>query len=134
MIDVGLIAARFAHYAALIMAFGAFAYVGPANGGGFRLRRWLGALTLGANLLVPAAAGAVLTATVASLGGGYASLADASLWFTVLTETDFGWIWSVRLLFALALALVSWAWLRTRSPVWRKLGLVIGAALLASIA
>jgi putative copper export protein len=104
--EVGLIAARFVHYAALVLAFGAFAYAGygakSVSVGGR-----LGRLGLASSLLLLVATVAVLAATVAGLGGGFASIWDAMLWSAVVQDTGFGRVWSVRLVMALLLVALS---------------------------
>jgi putative copper resistance protein D len=130
--DAGLIAARFLHYAALALAFGAFAYVGfgersPA------VNRRLNQLRLGSSLILLLGMLAVLTATVAGLGGGWASLSDPTLWAAVVRDTDFGRIWSARVVMAMlliAVALVMWR----RPRGLRRLGLLLAGALVASVA
>ena len=133
MTEAGLIAARFVHYAALALAFGAFAYSGFADRAsaavGTRLRR----LAIGSSLAVLTASVAVLAATTAGLAGGFGALGDTAIWFTVLLDTDFGQVWSARLLLALglvAVALFGWGghgWLHL-------LGVLAAGALLVSVA
>lgn len=83
MTEAGLIAARFAHYVALVLAFGAFAYAGFGERSPGVSRR-LNRLMLGSSLALLLAAFVVLAATVAGLGGGFASLSDPTLWSTLL--------------------------------------------------
>ena len=79
MIDAGLIAARFVHYVALALAFGALAY-------GYYGRREIlpGVARAMSRLAVVGSVGVlfgahvVLAATVAGLGGGLDSLADGA--------------------------------------------------------
>lgn len=131
--EAGLIAARFAHYAALALAFGAFAYAGFGDQSattGHRLRR----LGIASTLMVFFAAMAVLAATVAGLGGGWAAMLDPTLWATVLSETDFGRVWSARLLMAVALiALGLVAWLRP-PRLLARLGAGLAGGLVATVA
>lgn len=133
MTETALIAARFAHYAALVLAFGAFAYAGfgarsPTVGGRS------GRLGLWASLLLLIAAGSVLAATVAGLGGGMSALSDLTLWSAVVEETDFGRVWSVRLLLAVVLVGVAvGVWRRPARP-WSRLGALVAGALVLTVA
>lgn len=133
MIEAGLIAARFVHYIALVLAFGAFAYAGFGDRAEPIVSRRLRRLAVASSAAVLVAAVAVLAATTAGLAGGYDALADASLWSTVLLETDFGQVWSARLLAALLLtsALLGAG---TKRGVFRALGLLTAGALLVSVA
>lgn len=101
MIDAGLIAARFVHYLALSIAFGAVLYGYYGRGDGLeRVRRRLDSLAMVSALGVLAGSMALLVLTVAGMGGGFASLGDAMLWQAVLLETDFGRVWMARLVLA----------------------------------
>lgn len=133
--DGGLIAARYLHYVALALAFGALAY-------GYYGRR-LDVLSLAramSRLAVLGSVGvlfgalAVLAATVAGLGGGPESLADHELWAVVLVETDFGRVWIARLLLAAVLLLISLALARTDNRPFRIVGTAIAGLLVASVA
>ncbi|NJC32613.1 putative copper resistance protein D [Sphingomonas jejuensis] len=133
MTEAGPIAARFLHYAALVLVFGAFAYASYGAGSASVTRR-LGRLGLASSAMLLLAAAAVLIATVAGLGGGFASLSDATLWSAVVTETDFGRVWSVRLVMAallIAVAVVTW-----RRPVraLRRTGLLLAGGLVVTVA
>lgn len=133
MIEAGLIAARFAHYAALVLAFGAFAY-GRYGERLESVRRSIGRLGLASSLLLLLAVSAVLAATVAGLGGSFASLSDPTLWSAVIQETDFGRVWLARLLMALVLAAVGLAVLRRPTRALNGLGLLFASGLALSIA
>jgi copper resistance protein D len=133
MTEAGLIAARFAHYAALVVAFGAFAY------GAFgehlpSVSRRLSRLRLGSSVALLLAAFAVLAATVAGMGGGFASLSDAMLWFAILVDTDFGRVWSIRLLMAIILVAVGLAVWRRPWRALHRLGFLVAGALVATVA
>ncbi|WP_296817955.1 copper homeostasis membrane protein CopD [Brevundimonas sp.] len=135
MTDGGLIAARFVHYVALALAFGALAY------GHYGRReilpgvaRAMSRLAVFGSVGVLFGAHAVLAATVAGLGGGPESLADHELWAVVLVETDFGRVWIARLLLALVLLLVSVALARRESRPLRIAGSIVAALLVASVA
>jgi putative copper resistance protein D len=132
--EVGLIAARFVHYAALVLAFGAFAYAGY-GAKSVSVGRRLGRLGLASSLLLLVATVAVLAATIAGLGGGFASIWDAMLWSAVVQDTGFGRVWSVRLVMALllvALSVAVWRWpgqAPTRAAILLAGGLVATVAL-----
>lgn len=133
MTEAGLIAARFLHYAALVLAFGAFAYAGYGARSAAVARR-LGRQGLGSSVLLLVAAAAVLVATVAGLGGGFASLADATLWSAIIVDTDLGQVWSARLLMAalmIAVAVSAWRWPKR---ALKRVGLLLGGALVVSVA
>jgi putative copper resistance protein D len=86
-------------------------------------------------LLLVIATVAVLAATVAGLGGELATLADATLWSAVLKDTDFGRVWSARLLMGAALVAISVgvafrpALPMKRAGLWFVGGLVVTVAL-----
>lgn len=133
MTEAGLITARFAHYAALVLAFGAFAYAGYGARSA-SVGRSLAGLRLISSLLVLLAAGAVLAATVAGLGGDFASLSDPTLWSAVVDDTDFGRIWSVRILMASALVALGIATWRRPARNLLGLGVMITGGLVTTVA
>jgi copper resistance protein D len=130
--EAGLIAARFVHYAALVLAFGAFAYAGFGDHAGAAIGSRLRRLATASSLAVLVASLAVLVATAAGLAGGYGALGDAGLWSMVLLNTDFGQVWSARLL--LASILVAVALVSARAGIFRTAGVFAAGALLVSVA
>jgi putative copper resistance protein D len=133
MIEAGLIGARFLHYAALVLLFGGWAYAvfgaeAPAA------RRYLDWLLVASAILVFIGSAAVLAVTVAGLGGSYDTLADADLWATIVAETDFGRIWSVRLILAILSVGAAIGWRYHRGKVVRLTGLMLAGALLVTVA
>jgi copper resistance protein D len=132
VIEAGLIAARFVHYAALVLAFGAFAYAGFGDRAGAAIGSRLRRLAIASSLAVLVASLAVLIATTAGLAGGYGALGDTGLWSMVLLDTDFGQVWSARLL--LASGLVAVALVSAKAGVFRTLGVLTAGALLVSVA
>lgn len=133
--DGGLILARFVHYVALALAFGAVAYGYYGNRETLPgLSRSLSRLAVIASVGVLFGAHAVLAATVAGLGGGPQSLADHELWAIVLGETDFGKVWIVRLGLAVVLLAATVALARTESRLLRHATVAVAALLVASVA
>jgi copper resistance protein D len=133
VIEAGLIGARFLHYAALVMLFGGWVYAGFGNADA-RLRHRLDRLITGSVLLTLVGSGAVLAATVAGLGGSYGTLADTGLWASIVAETGFGHIWSVRLILALLSVAVALAWRYSHGGIVRLTGVVLAGALLVTVA
>ena len=146
--EVLLIAARFIHFAAVIMLTGVFAFEHLVSGPAFRqsgaalasaatLRRRLGWLAW-ANLALALASGAAWLAAVAA-GMSAKPLATALLQGavpTVLTRTRFGEDWQLRLALAVALGFCLLAqggrrWRADRAIGWTAL--LIAAAMLASL-
>lgn len=133
MTEAGLIAARFAHYAALVLVFGAFAYSGFGERS-LAVSRRLNQLGLGSGVALLLAAFAVLLATVAGLGGGFASLSDPTLWSAVLMDTAFGRVWVARLAMAILLIVVGLAVWRGPARALEHLGVLLAGGLAASVA
>ena len=133
MIETGLIAARFVHYAALALLFGSWAYAGFGRGDGVlhkRFRRL--AIWSAAAVLISSAA--VLAATAAGLGGSLDALADMDLCSTVIQETDFGRIWVARLVLALLTIVAALAWTGQPGQSSRLIGLLIAGGLVVTVA
>jgi copper resistance protein D len=133
VIETGLISARFLHYAALVLLFGSWAYAGFSQAD-VALSRRLNRLIVGAALLVLVGSVAVMGATVAGLGGSVETLADTSLWATIINETDFGRIWTVRLVMAVLSVVVAAFWAFGHATIARVLGLALAGALLVTVA
>lgn len=135
MIEAGLIGARFIHYIALILLSGSVAFANFGAGDAALTRRFW-RWTLGSSFLVVAGAAAVLAATVAGLADGYAALSDSSLWTAVLAETDFGKVWTGRLVLAVASAAVSLAALNGRLSLAtaRPINLALCVVLVGTVA
>jgi putative copper resistance protein D len=130
MLDAGLIVSRFVHYVAVLALFGGALfplYAGdsvdptptPWN------RRWLAA----AAVLAFASGIAWFFLTTASMAGDPSSAFDASALMTVITSTDFGPLWLVRMALILATLWLTAASPR-RAPRWTA-PLVAGLALAA---
>lgn len=133
MIEAGLIAARFVHYAGLALLFGSWAYA-DFGSSDLRAARRLALLALASALLVLFGAVAVLAATVAGLGGDYSSLSDWELWWTVIKETDFGQIWSIRLGLAVLAVALAISWIARRGAWTWSAGVLVAGALVISVA
>lgn len=132
MIETGLIAARFAHYLALVLTFGAFAYCGAAWGAvaDQAARR----TALGASLALVVTTLAVLLATVAGLGGSLDAARDPTLWSAVLGETDFGRVWAIRIAMAVLLLGVAVLFWRRAGRMTRAAGVLLSGGLLTTVA
>lgn len=118
MILTGLIAARFAHFLALALAFGGVAYSAFADTdpSGSVARRFRG-LAIWTGVGVLATALAVMASTAANLADDLSGALDPLLWGTILTETDFGRVWAVRLV--LALLLIAVVIIPRKPGLWR---------------
>lgn len=122
MILAGLIAARFTHYLALMVLFGATVFVifaaremRPAGAeSGPDIRRRLRRTMAWSALAALITAVFVLAATAANLAGALGGMVDPATLRTILVETDFGRVWSFRLFAAAALA--GWFVVRLKSP------------------
>ena len=130
--EAGLIAARFAHYVALVIAFGAFAYGGAPWGEESEANSRQVAFFSG--LAVVATTFAVLLATVVGLGGSVEAARDPTLWSAVVNESDFGRVWMVRIVLAVTLVGVAALSSRKAGPAARGLGVLLAGALLTTVA
>jgi putative copper resistance protein D len=138
MIDIGLILARLAHYAGTTVLFGAslfpfYAYVGAVESEA--LRSWR------ARLLLAAAVVAVLSGllwfafSAANMAGSLSDLVDAENLRTVIRDTGFGNVWTVRMLLAaLIVAATAANAFRKASMSTDLLLLILAAMFLASLA
>jgi putative copper resistance protein D len=89
---------------------------------------------LGSSLFLLLTGLAVLAATVAGMGGGLASLSDATLWSAIIKDTDFGRVWMVRLAMAAILIAVGVAVWRRPARGVHRLGLLLAGGLLVTVA
>jgi putative copper resistance protein D len=133
VIETGLIAARFVHYVGLTVLFGSWAYAGFGSAD-VALRRRFRRVAIASAVVVLLSSAAVLAATIAGLGGDLESLGDRDLWATVIGETDFGKIWSVRLVLAACVSAIGIGWAARREVATRMVGLVTTGALVTLIA
>jgi copper resistance protein D len=105
-VDIALIAARFAHFAATMTLFGASffaAALAPASLAG-DLRPLLRRLTLPLALLALASAAAWLVFVTRSMAGDV----DLDTLHDVLADTAFGTVWQARLAVLVLLAVAAW--------------------------
>lgn len=133
MMETGLIAARFVHYVGLAVLFGSWAYSGFGSAD-VALRRRFGRMAIVSAVVVLLGSVAVLAATITGLGGDLRALGDLDLWATVIGETDFGRIWSVRLVLATCAVATAVGWAAGRGDATRMVGLVMAGALVTLIA
>ncbi len=137
MIDLGLVVARFLHYVASTTLAGAaffplYAYAGAEPEMLVRWRsrvlRWSAVLALISGL-------AWFAFAVANMSGALADLADPEIVGSVLRDTGFGVVWTVRMLVAAALVAVTLLQSSPRATVGRDLVTsFLAAGLLASLA
>jgi copper resistance protein D len=136
VILAGLIAARFVHYLALALAFGAVAYGAFADGDkADRVRPRLRRLAIWSSVGVLLSAVGVLAVTAANMVGDVSGVLDATVWVAIVEETDFGRVWIVRI--ALAVLLVASLVGRARPPQRSGLdipGLALAGGLAATVA
>jgi putative copper resistance protein D len=137
MIDLGLVVARFLHYAAVTTLAGvsffplyAYAFAEPKE---LSRRRHA--------VLLAAAIGALVSGllwfvfAVANMSGTLADVADKEILWTVLSETTFGGIWMARMLLAVVIVGVT-----AVRPLWMGIAgrdlvtAFLAAVLLASLA
>jgi putative copper resistance protein D len=131
--DALIVGARFLHYAALSLLFGAplfrLAVVGAAEAqGGRRARR---ADRLAAGLALLSALG-WLIGVAAEMSGSFAEALTPETLGAVLGETRFGQVWAARLV--LAVALITWLSRRRSSGSADAVALALAGALTASLA
>jgi putative copper resistance protein D len=68
------------------------------------------------------------------MGGGFASLSDATLWSAIVKDTDFGRVWIARLAMAAILIATSLATWRRPGRGLHRLGLLLAGGLVATVA
>jgi putative copper resistance protein D len=137
MIDLGLVVARFLHYVASTTLAGAaffplYAYAGTEPETLVRWRskilRWSAVLALISGL-------AWFAFSVANMSGALADLGDPEIVGSVLRDTGFGVVWTVRMIVAAALVAVTILQSSSRATVGRDLVTsFLAAGLLASLA
>ena len=137
MIDVGLILARFVHYAATTVLFGVslfplYAYRGsePAPS-----RSWRSRLLL-ATAVIAVIGGLIwFLFSAANMAGSLSDLADAENLWAAIRDTGFGNVWTARMLLAVLIVVATAAYaLRKASIGENLLVLILAAVFLASLA
>src|SRR5205085_7510659 len=103
MIDLGLVLARFLHYAAVTTLFGVsfFPLYAHRNAEPNLLLRWrLGVLLVA--MVASLASGLVwFFFSVANMSGNIADVVDADVLWAVVNDTRFGRIWTTRLILSI---------------------------------
>lgn len=115
MVEAGLIASRFVHYAAVMALFGAsffplYSYASRNPQWSARLERYLHAIVFGAAVAAVLSALTWLACTTAVMAGTPSAATDWDMLWSVLSETTFGHVWIVRL--ALMIVILSATGLR----------------------
>jgi len=105
----GLVASRFVHYLALSVLFGGALF--PFYGMKERQRApaWLALLLRAAALLALISGISWLMFTAAGMSGSIAGLTDPHVLWLVVSSTDFGRVWVLRLVLAAGLVVLAWA-------------------------
>lgn len=137
MIEFGLIFARFLHYAATTTLAGAslfplYAYRGaePVTQG-----RWRTKLLLAAAVVALLSGLAWFAFAVANMSGALTDLADPEVVLSVMRDTGFGVMWTLRMIVAAALVVVTAVQVSSRATVGQDLlTSFLAAGLLASLA
>src|SRR3981081_1874686 len=99
MIDLGLVVARFLHYAAVTTLAGVafFPLYAYANAESMVLLRWRRGVLLAAAMAALLSGVVWFVFSVANMSGTLADVADREVLWTVLNENTFGRGWRVRL-------------------------------------
>jgi copper resistance protein D len=135
MLDFALVAARLAHYAATTTLAGAsfFPLYACASTEPEASRRWRGRLLLVSAIVAVLSGLLWLILSAANMSGSLSDLADGEVLWTVVHDTQFGLVWSARLLLAVVLICV----IATRPVPARAFDWIVAipaAVLLASLA
>ena len=137
MLDLGLVVARFMHYAACTTLAGAaffpfYAYVGTEPEA---LARWRQELLLWSAIVALISGLAWFVFTVANMSGALADLVEKDVVVSVMRDTNFGVAWTVRMIVAAALVAVTFLQISSRTSFSRdRLIALLAAGLLASLA
>src|ERR1700730_18588153 len=111
MLETGLISARFLHFTALLVLFGAsfyplYVYPNSACGPPMQLVRWLHWVLFTVTILGLSSGILWFMFTAANMVGAVSGLADEDALWSVLHDTSFGRVWAVRIaLFSMMLGL-----------------------------
>ena len=137
MIDLGLIIARFLHYAATttlagVSFFPIYAYTGAEPE---TLARWRKKLLLTAAVVALLSGLGWFAFAVANMSGALADLADSEVVLSVMRDTGFGIVWTVRMIIAVAMVVAATMQVSSRATVGQDLiTSFLAAGLLASLA
>lgn len=137
MIDLGLIIARFLHYAATatlagVSFFPIYAYAGAEPE---TLARWRKKLLLTAAVVALLSGLGWFAFAVANMSGALADLADSEVVLSVMRDTGFGIVWTVRMIIAVAVVVAATMQVSSGSAVGQDLiTSFLAAGLLASLA
>ena len=137
MIEVGLIVARFLHYVAVTTLAGASFFPLYACGGvePGTSSRWRQGTLLAAAIVALLSGLLWFVFSVANMSGALADVTDPEVVWSVLHDTSFGKVWTVRMILAIAaLGLASLRFASTRSNARSLAMTVLAAALLISLA
>lgn len=135
MVEIGLLLARFLHYAAAtslagLSLFPLYAYAGAEPD---TWARWRRTLVLRAAIVALLSGLGWFAFAVANMGGNLGDLADMDMLWTVARDTSFGNIWTLRML--LSAVIVGMAASKARSNSVRLLIMpLLAAVLLMSLA
>jgi len=137
MIDVGLILARFAHYAATTVLFGVslFPLYAYRNSEPAPSRSWRSRLLL-ATAVIAVISGLIwFLFSAANMAGSLSDLSDAENLWAAIRDTGFGNVWTARMLLAVLIVVATAAYaLRKASIGENLLVLILAAVFLASLA
>lgn len=137
MIDVGLILARFLHYAAVaafagVSFFPLYAYDGAEP---WTLAHWRQRLLLVAAIVALLTGAFWFVFAVANMSGTLADSADPDVVWAVVRDTGFGAVWMARMVLAVIVVGVSAiGFVRTRTVNQNPMTPLLAVALLASLA
>jgi putative copper resistance protein D len=141
MIDLGLVVARFLHYAACTTLAGVaffpfytytYAYAGAEPE---TLDRWRKKLLLWSAILALMGGLAWFVFAVANMSGALADVADPEILASVVHDTGFGVVWAVRMIVAASLVVLTALQVSSRATVGLdRMTAFLAAGLLASLA
>jgi putative copper resistance protein D len=137
MIELGLVVARFLHYAAVTTLAGAsfFPLYAYADAEPTALLRWRQGVLLAAAMAVLLSGILWFVLSVANMSGTMADVADREVLWTVLSETTFGRVWTARLVLSIIIVGLFWSCVVSKFGHRRDLiAPVLAAVLLISLA
>jgi putative copper resistance protein D len=137
MIDVGLILARFLHYAATTALFGAslFPLYAYARAEPEVSRDWRARILLATAILAVVSGLFWFAFSAANMAGSFSDLVDAEVLSTMVRATSFGPVWIARMVLAVVIVVVTAVRVfRLRAFGQDLIDAVLAAVLLASVA